>query len=192
MDPLPPRRRWSVDDVTRMVRAGVLVEEDRVELIEGELYQMAPKGNRHEMMQRRLSRFLLRHAPDDIAVSVEPSLYLTADSAPEPDLVLFPDHLRIKEVRGRDVLLAIEVADATLSFDLRVKAPLYAHAGVRELWVINVRADVSYVFTQPSPEGYRAMRQAAFDDPLVAPLEPPLPVRLADLLAAPFASERPS
>ncbi len=168
-----------------MAHAGILLDEERVELIEGELYQMAPKGNRHEMMQRRLARFLLRHAPEAIAVSVEPSLYLTADSAPEPDLALFPDRLRIKEVRGRDVLLAVEVADATLSFDLRVKAMLYARAGIREAWVIDVRGDATTVLTRPGPDGYGDVRRVRFDEPLRAPFEPPVDVRLSELLTPP-------
>ncbi len=168
-----------------MAHAGILVDEERVELIEGELYQMAPKGNRHEMMQRRLARWLVRHAPEAMAVSVEPSLYLTAESAPEPDLALFPDRLRIKEVRGRDVVLAVEVADATLSFDLQVKAPLYARAGIPTVWVIDVRGDVTTVLTGPSPDGYRDRRTVRFDALLRAPFQPPVDVRLADLVAPP-------
>lgn len=181
-EPLPTRRRWSIDEVVQMTRAGILVDEDRVELIEGELYQMAPKGNRHEMMQRRLARFLSRVVRDDVAVSVEPSLYLTDDSAPEPDLLVFPDHLRIKDVRGPDVLLAVEVADSSLGLDIKVKAPLYAEAGIAHLWVISVRSDVVYLFSRPDGPQYDGYRMASFDERIPLPFSPSVQVRLADLM----------
>ncbi len=165
-----------------MTRAGILVDEDRVELIGGELYPMAPKGNRHEMMQRRLTRFLSRVVRDDVAVSVEPSLYLTDESAPEPDVLVFPDHLPIKDVRGPDILLAVEVVDSSLGLDLTVKAPLYAEAGIPHLWVISVRSDVVYLFSQPDGPQYGGYRMAGFDERLALPFSPGIHVRLADLM----------
>ena len=110
------RRAFTVEDVRAMVRAGVMEEDESVELWEGELVpDMSSKNNRHELWKRHLNRWLVRGLPDEIAIAVEPSLYLSDITFLEPDILIHAESLLPEDVRGGDVLLVIEVSDTTLA-----------------------------------------------------------------------------
>ncbi len=135
------RRRFTVHDYHRMGEAGILHEDDRVELIEGELVEMAAIGTRHLTCVNGLTRMLVRGVGDEAIVSVQNPVRLDEHSEPQPDLTV----LRMRDYREslpvpEDVLLLIEVSDTTLAYDRGVKLPLYARSGIREVWIVDLRA----------------------------------------------------
>lgn len=148
-----PRRAFTVAEILRMVEAGVIAEDENFELIEGEIVPKSPRGNQHEVVKAALIRILARHAPDELRLAVETSLYLSDKTFVEPDLCLYPKALMPVDVRGEDVILAIEVAASSLSYDRGLKARIYARYGVREMWVIDAVRRTTWVHKGPRPDG---------------------------------------
>jgi Uma2 family endonuclease len=162
-----PRRRFTVAEVEAMVAAGVMEEDERVELIGGELVPMSPKGNHHEVMKTALLRRWFRIAPDDIELTPETTFRLSEDTYLEPDVVIYPRATGLAGLAGATVLLVVEIADSSLRYDVGRKAALYASFGIRELWVIDAVRLTTRVFREPGADGYRDMRDLAASDPLV-------------------------
>lgn len=176
-----PRRAWTVEEVERMVEAGILREPEPFELIGGELVAMAPKDRRHEVLRTELMLFWARQGRG-LKVASETPLRLGEHDAPEPDLIVYPPSLFAPDVRADTVLLVVEVSDSSLPVDLGTKAPRYAASGVREYWVIDARNLVTTVFREPQPNGeYGYRKEHAATQMLVPTLVPSLAVRLADL-----------
>ena len=167
-----PRRRFTVAEVEAMVAAGVMEEDERVELIGGELVPMSPKGNHHEVVKIALLRRWYRHAPDDCELASETTFRLSEDTYLEPDVVIFPGTIELKDIKGANVLLVVEIADSSRRFDMGRKANLYASFGVRELWVIDAVKLTARIFREPEAGGYRETRDFASAErivPLFAP-----------------------
>ncbi len=152
----PTRRRFTVEEYYAMVPA-VLHEDSRVELIEGEIYEMTPIGSPHASAVTRFIRASSRRMGDWALISARNPLRLSDLSEPEPDVMLLvprDDAYAAAHPGPCDVLLLVEVADSSLDFDRRVKGPLYAAAGVAEVWIVNLAADVVEVYRHPGPDGY--------------------------------------
>jgi Uma2 family endonuclease len=164
-----------------MLAAGILTEDDNIELIGGEVVTMAAKGARHEILRNELMLYWADRRPRGVKFAEEPPLRLGPYDEPEPDLTLFPASLRVPDVRGDSVLLVVEIADSSLSYDLEVKAPLYAAFGVREYWVIDARSLVTTVHRQPGSGGYADRQIIEGDKELVPMLVPTLAVTLGSL-----------
>src|SRR5260370_37211176 len=130
-----PRRRFMVAEVEAMVAAGVMDEDERVELIGGELVPMSPKGNRHELVKIALLRRWYRAAPENCDLAPETTFRLSDDTYLEPDVVIYPRAVGLKGLSGPVALLVVEIADSSLRYDMGRKAALYASFRVRELWV---------------------------------------------------------
>jgi Uma2 family endonuclease len=148
----PTRHRLSIDDFERLGAAGILAEDSRVELIEGDLIDMPPIGTGHMSVSNRLTRLLVRRAGDDAIVSVAHPMHLPPWSMPQPDFMLLrprADDYATRHPGATDVLLAIEVADSSLRYDRSVKARLYASHGVAEYWIVEVDARRLHVFCSP-------------------------------------------
>lgn len=177
----PERRRFTGDEMEAMLRAGILHEEERVELIDGEIVALNAKGNRHEIVRTRLSKFWSKIALDALFVAPEPAFKLEQNNAPEPDIIIFPDTLQVPDVRGDTVLLVVEVSDTSLSYDLKIKAPLYARFGVREYWVIDADTRETHIHREPGPTGYPSRTTHSRTELLTPLLVPALAVRLSDL-----------
>jgi Uma2 family endonuclease len=176
------RRRFTTEDVLRMVETGVLHPDERVELIEGELTLMSPKHNRHEWLKNRTVRWLVPRLPSDLILAVESTLYLSKPSFSEPDLLVYPDRLNSEDVRGPDVDLLIEIGDSSLGYDLNTKAPLYADHGVRHYWVMDAQTLTTHVHQGPTAQGgYSDVCQVKQDEGLQFPFAPALSLCLADL-----------
>jgi Uma2 family endonuclease len=143
------RRAWTVAEIRRMVEAGIIAEDENFELIEGEVVPMSAKGNQHEVLKLALNELLTTHRPGDVRVGVETTVYLDEHTLIEPDLCLYPKALLPEDVRGADLLLAIEVAASSLAYDLGLKARIYAKYGVRELWVVDAATRVTWVHKRP-------------------------------------------
>jgi Uma2 family endonuclease len=175
------RRRFTFAELESMVASGIIDENERLELIGGEVVPMSPKGRRHEIIRSELalhlSRLWLRH----LKVASETPLHLAPDTASEPDIIVFPASLKAPDVDGPGVLLVIEIADSSLAYDLHTKPALYAAHGVRELWVINAGTLETTVHRDPSAAGYAAVARSGGSERLVPHLAPELAVCLADL-----------
>jgi Uma2 family endonuclease len=177
-----PRRRFTVAEVEAMVAAGVMEEDERVELIGGELVPMSPKGNRHEVVKRALVDRWIRTRPEDVHLVSETTFRLSEDTYLEPDVVIYPRASGLRGLTGANVLLVVEIADSSLRYDIGRKAALYASFGIRELWVIDAVRLTTRVFREPAADGYRNANDFGPADRL-APLFAPeaFAVRLDEL-----------
>lgn len=153
----PARRLFTVDEYHRMGEAGILHEDDRVELIEGEIVEMAPIGNRHFHSVMMFTHRLVGAVGERALVSVQNPVRLSPRTEPQPDVVLLRLRRDYRE-RGalaEDVLLLVEVADTTLGYDRGVKLPLYARAGVPEVWIVDIAGEAIEVYRGPAGAAYR-------------------------------------
>ena len=176
-----PRLRWTVADLDRLIDAGVLTEDDRVELIGGELVPMAAKGNRHENVKIILSNWLYRRLPEILLLAVEPGWRPNEDTYLEPDILIFNGVPEPSKVAPSQVLLAIEIAVSSIGYDSNRKADVYAALGVRDYWVINANTLATRVYRDPSAGSYRNVVDVAANERLVPLLVAPLAVTLGDL-----------
>jgi len=151
---LPRRRRLTVRDYERMGEAGIFPPEARVELLDGDLIEMPPMGQPHAGILMQLTRLLVLRAEGQARVSTQLPLSLPPWSMPEPDFVLLrprADDYRRERAGAQDVLLAIEVADSSLRYDLIRKARVYATNGLPEYWVIEATARRLHRFVDSRP-----------------------------------------
>ncbi len=156
-------KRFSVSEYYRMAEAGILGEDNRVELVEGVIVEMAPMGSRHAACVRRLEALLNRHAGEVRMVSTQCPIRLDDASEPEPDIALlkFRDDFYDQEHPGPDdVLLAIEVSGTSVEYDTEVKLPLYARAGIPETWLVNLTTETVEVHSRPASGEYRQTLRA--------------------------------
>ncbi len=176
-----PRWRWTIEDLDQMLAAGVLREDDRVELIGGELVPMSPKGPLHEAIKLALTRWLRQSLPNELDYLTELGWRLDKVTYCEPDVLIFPTRKSPSNVPPADVLLAIEVADSSETYDLGTKAKVYASFGVREYWVLLASSLTIIVHREPGKTGYESVREVPASQ-LVAPaLLPQLALRVSDL-----------
>ncbi len=151
------RKLFTVDEYEQMIRAGVFAEDDRLELIEGEIVEMSPIGSAHMALVNRLNHLLVQRVGALAQVSVQNPIRLPR-SEPQPDLALLrprPDYYANALPQPADVLLLIEVAETTAGFDRAVKLPLYASQGIAEVWLIDVQERVVEVYRGAAPGRYR-------------------------------------
>jgi Uma2 family endonuclease len=179
------RRALTVEDFHRMGEVGILRPDERVELIEGELRAMAPIGRRHFNLVNRLTRLLSNAVREKAVVSVQNPVVLRPISEPQPDLVLLRPHFwALQDLPGpEDVLLAIEVADTTLSFDRIVKARLYAKHGIAELWIVDAEGQTLLRHLEPTGEAYARVTQHRSPEAVAASLLAAARVDLGALFA---------
>lgn len=151
--------RFTVDDYHRMAETGILKPGAKVELIDGEIVDMLPIGPFHSGSVYLLSQWFSDRACARWLVATQGPLQLGESDMPEPDLMLLrpsQDHYRSRHPVAEDVLLVIEVADSSLTFDQNVKLPLYAKAGIAEVWILNVPQKQLEIYRQPQFLGYES------------------------------------
>lgn len=179
-----PVHRLTVDDWHRMIAAGIFNESDRIELIDGELRTMPPIGPSHAGKGKQLVALLTRGLEGRAILAVQDPLALARHSEPEPDLMLLrprADFYQTAHPTPADTLLVIEVADSWLTFDRETKVPLYAHHGVPEVWLLDLKARRLEVYRDPGPEGYARVWYPRPDDALAPELLPELVIHGRDL-----------
>lgn len=177
-----PRRTFTVKEVERMGEVGLIREGERVELLGGELIPMQAKGGRHEMLKFELLDRWGGLRNKEAGVIPETTFRLSDDTFVEPDVLVFPRAFRVPQLVPSNVLLAVEISDSSLGYDLGPKALVYAHFGVRELWVIDAISLKIHVHRDPADGRYRSITPWGADDfvaPAFAPAE--FSLRLADL-----------
>jgi Uma2 family endonuclease len=176
-----PRRPFTVAELEQMVAAGILDEDERIELIGGEVVPMSPKGNRHEMLKSALNMYWVPTLPDDLLVVTETTFRFTEDTYLEPDFVFYPKASGIKGLSAATARLVVEVADSSLGYDLGRKAGLYAGFGIAELWVIDAVKLRTRIHREPTASGYGSIVDASPGERLVPTLVPALAVTLSEL-----------
>jgi len=183
-DVLERQRRIRVDEYHRMIEAGILGENERVQLIDGVLVAMTPQGRLHAFVIQELNRLLVRALADEYKVLTQLPLTLGGDSEPEPDLAV----VRAEDARSRTrhpqrALLVIEVAGDSLRLDRESKAVLYARAGVPEYWIVNLAAASVEIYRDPDPVtgSFRTTSQCRRGDTLTALSVPGVRVDLRTL-----------
>lgn len=165
------RRRFNTTEYYQMLEAGILNEDDRVELIEGEIIEMNPIGNRHIACVNRLNALLNQNAGHVAIVSVQNPIHLSGHADPQPDLALLrprEDFYAHALPTPADVLLLIEVADSSVEYDRKVKVPLYAEADIPEVWLVVLPKGLIEVYRQPISGAYQEIRQAKRGESIVA------------------------
>ena len=185
MSAQPLRHRFTVEDYYQMGDSGLFAPDQRLELLEGEVIEMAAIGSRHAATVTRLNHILMQALGDRAIVAVQNPVRVSDLTEPQPDLALLrwrADFYRDGHPTPEDVLLLIEVSDTTAAWDRNVKRPLYAAAGITEVWIVDLGQGVVEVATEPGPDGYSNVTQV--ESGTLAPLAiPDLQVEAADLLA---------
>lgn len=160
-NPVPRPVPISVDLYHYMAEQGMFEPDERVELIDGEIFTMSPVGSLHVRCVNFLNDFLVRKLGEGFLVSVQNPIISGNDTEPQPDLTilrrdrdLYINHLPT----GRDTVIVIEVADSTASFDRNRKFPKYAQAGILEAWLVDLKRDAVEVHTDPGPNGYGVVK----------------------------------
>ncbi len=155
--PQPRRLRFSVDEYYKMIELGMLKDYEKAEIIDGELIQKMTIGDRHAAVVNILNRFFVKNVSDEVLVSIQNPLRITDYNEPEPDIVLsdLTKYDGKRHPRPEEVILVIEVSDATLKYDRDVKLPLYAEAGISEVWIINLKKNIVEVHQNPFEDIYQ-------------------------------------
>jgi len=156
------RRSFTVGEYHRMAEAGILRENDRVELLEGEILEMTPIGSRHAACVNRLNRLFSAQVGTLALISVQNPIQLGEHSEPQPDLALLrprADFYAKAHPGPEDVLLVVEVAETSAESDRAIKVPLYARAGIPETWLVDLAGQCVEVRRKPTPQGYEEVQQ---------------------------------
>ncbi|MCA1667804.1 MAG: Uma2 family endonuclease [Thermomicrobia bacterium] len=167
-----PRRRFTVDEYEQMAVSGILHEDDRVELIAGEIIEMSPIGVRHMNCVNRLNQILNRLLPDDVVISIQNPILLSDNSQPQPDLVILYDRNYQTVPTAADAPVVIEVADSSRDHDRGFKFPIYAAAGIAEAWLIDLTAETIERHTEPHDGRYRFIALAGRGESLPSTIFP--------------------
>jgi Uma2 family endonuclease len=179
------RRRLTVDEFERMERVGILHEDERVELIDGELIEMAPIGSKHAGCVKGCVQAFRRYPAEWFILSVQDPVRISDFSEPQPDIALLrprsDNYTESNPVAG-DVLLVIEVSDTTASYDRRVKLPAYAAAGIPEAWLINLPRRSIEVHREPRDGRYQQVTVYRRGERITLLLLPEVSVAVDDVL----------
>jgi len=176
-----PRLKWSRAQIEAMTAAGIFMEDDRFELIDGEIVPMSPKGLKHEMLKRALGDVWHTQLPEPTSLMVETTLWFDEHTFLEPDFLFFPREACLNELRPNRCLLAVEIGVSSLAYDLGTKATLYARGGLPELWVINGETRETTIHTKPDDGGYQTVTTLTADTVLALPFASDIAITLAAL-----------
>jgi Uma2 family endonuclease len=181
------RRRFTVEEYHRMAAAGILRPDERVELLDGEIVRMSPIGSRHAGRVERLRDLLRDRAGGRALVRGQNPVRLSGYDEPQPDLAVVrvrADYYEEGHPTAAEILLLIEVADTTLAPDRRQKLPIYAAAGVRETWLLDVQGEALEVYREPGPQGYAQKRLHRRGERVAPAALPELVLDVAELVPA--------
>ena len=181
------RYRFDVDEYARMGEAGVFTEDERVELIDGEVREMTPIGPPHAGIVNRLTELLVTHLAGRATVIVQNPIRLDRHTEPQPDLVVARRRKGFyadRHPEPGDVLLVVEVADSSVRYDRAEKAPRYGRAGIPETWLVDVEAGAVTVYADPGLEGYARQQVRRRGERMVSASVPNLDLAVDDVFGA--------
>jgi Uma2 family endonuclease len=180
---IPHRHRWTVAEYHKMAEVGLLNEDARVELIEGDIIEMAPIGSGHGGKVKRFIHLFSRLLGDTAIVAAQDPVVLGKRSELQPDIAILrwrDDFYESAHPGPEDILLVVEVADTTARYDRKIKVPLYARHGIPEVWLLDLQQQVLEIYRNPEQGKYQHIEHLRSDQ--VAPLHlPEAVIQLADL-----------
>ena len=179
------RRRFTTADYHRMAESGVLTEDDRVELIDGEILEMSPIGRKHAACVDRVAHLFFRRLGERTIVRVQGPVVLSEHAEPQPDIALLrprTDFYAAAHPTPEAILLVVEVADSSAEFDRQVKAPLYARSGIPELWLVELDRSHVAVYRDPTSDGYGTTHVLGQGDAISPLAFPDLQIAVAEIL----------
>lgn len=181
---IPPgnEHHFTFDEYVRLWEAGIFGPDERVELIEGEVIEMAGPEAPHANAVRNANRLLSRIVPDGFVADAQNPIRLSTDGAPLPDLAVLYDRTYDTLPSEADVLLVVEVSDSTLRYDRGDKLRTYAKAGIPEVWIVNIGTREIERYTEPQGETYGQLATAQPDKSLVSTTVPGVVIPVADVL----------
>lgn len=179
------RRHFTVAEYHRMAEAGIFSEDDRLELIEGEILKMSPIGSLHASCVKRLNKLLGNLVGQSAIVSVQDPVQLNDFSEPEPDIALLrprDDFYAQAHPGAADVLLIIEIADSSVEYDRNIKLPTYAHSGIPEVLIANLAADTVEAYSDPVNGSYQHTRLYKRGETFSPQMLPGIAIKISDIL----------
>lgn len=181
------RRRFTVEEYHKMGEVGILHEDDRVELIDGEIVELSPINRPHINCVDRLTRLFVRAVGDDVIVRGQSPVYLDEGNEPQPDLAILREpnesEVRMKhQGEPGNILLLIEVSESTVSTDRSRKVPRYARAGVPEVWIVNIPKKVVEVYVEPVDGKYTRIGRVGQGDTVTLTALPGVTLAVSDFL----------
>ncbi len=182
--PQPRRLRFSVDQYYKMIEMGMIKDYEKSEIIGGEMVKKMTIGDKHAWVVSLLLRFFIKNLPDTIFVRGQDPLRLGDYDEPEPDVVL-ADLTKFdgrRHPRPEETILVVEVSDSSLKYDRDVKLPLYAEAGIREVWIVNIPNNLIEVHTEPNLDIYLSVKIFAPSDTVVSSVLPELKLEVNEIL----------
>jgi len=178
-------RQFNVDEYRRMGEVGVFKPDERIELIYGGIYEMSPKGKKHVVSTSRAVKCFIKRFGDQVIVRVQDPIKLGEHSEPEPDITLLaPDEQEYleRDPAPQEILYVLEVADTTLAKDRKVKAQLYAEAGLVQYGILNVNARELEDYRDPDADGYRTKQTYRADESFTLVAFPEVRITVSELL----------
>ncbi|MBH8560995.1 Uma2 family endonuclease [Nostoc sp. CENA67] len=178
------RRKFTVEQYHKMVESGILAEDDRVELIRGEIIDMSPIGTKHAACVNRLVNLLVELLSKRVIVAAQNPIALNNNSEPQPDVVLLKprdDFYATAHPQPQDIFLLIEVADSTILYDREEKIPLYAEGNIIEVWLVDINEEIVEVYQQPTAAGYQHMQKFASGQSLLIPCFPDVSITVNEI-----------
>jgi len=179
------RRLFNASEYTRMRESGILTEDDRVELIGGEVRAMTPIGPVHAAIVKRLNMLLTRLLAESAIVSMHDPIRLNDYSEPQPDIAVLrarSDFYATEHPYATDTLIVIEVADTSTDYDRDEKMPRYAEAGIAEAWLVDVAGQVIEQYTLPRSGHYLNLRRLEHGDVIASPTIPTIELPVDEIL----------
>ncbi|MBC7901669.1 MAG: Uma2 family endonuclease [Saprospiraceae bacterium] len=184
-DPQPKRLRFSVDDYYKMIDLGILDSREKAEIIDGELIKKMTIGDKHALTVDLLTTFFIKNLPDNVRVRGQNPLRLGDYDEPEPDIVLadLTKYDGKRHPRPAETILVVEVSDSTLKFDRETKIPLYAEAGIPEVWIVNLQNKIIEVYQQPSVGIYQFTKIFQLGEAVASSVLPNLALEVDSVLS---------
>jgi Uma2 family endonuclease len=183
------KKLFTVDEYYSMAKAGIIAPDERLELVEGEIIQMSPIGHRHGVRVVRGSTLFFEALGRKGVISTQGSLRLSRRTEVEPDLVVFKpraDFYASGRATPADVLLVVEMADTSLTYDRNVKIPLYARAGILEVWIQDIKKDVLLVYRDLRGNNYATALEMRRDESVSPIAFPEIRFSIDDLFGGPI------
>lgn len=179
------RRKFTVEQYHKMVQYSILTEDERVELIRGEIIEMSPIGTKHAACVNRLVKLLIQRLGDRAIVAPQNPVVLNNDSEPQPDLTVLQPHEDFYEnshPQPKDIFLIIEVAGTTVKYDREVKIPLYAENNIAEVWLVDINEQCVEVYREPVTNEYQNVRQFMRGESLAIQVFPDVNLTVNEIL----------
>ncbi|MBE9005954.1 Uma2 family endonuclease [Fortiea sp. LEGE XX443] len=178
------RRKFTVEQYHKMIESGILTENERVQLIRGEIVEMSPIGTKHAACVNCLNKLLYSKLGDRVLIAIQNPVKLNDYSEPQPDVAILKprdDFYATTHPQPQDIFLLIEVADSTITYDREEKIPLYAEANITEVWLVDINGQIVEVYQQPIATGYQQMQKFTSGETLSIPSFPEVKISVNEI-----------